>query len=174
MESNSIVEKLKEVKLLVMDVDGTLTDGTAFYSKDGEAMKRFSLRDGMGIELLRKGDIDVAILTTETSAVVTARAKKLKIEHVILGSRNKKKSLKELTDSLGLDLKNVAYIGDDVNDYQAMQISGVAACPGDSVEKVKEISDIICKKNGGYGAVREFSEQILLAQNKEIVLPENW
>jgi YrbI family 3-deoxy-D-manno-octulosonate 8-phosphate phosphatase len=174
MEKDELKRKLEKIKILVMDVDGTLTDGTVFYSARGEEMKRFSLRDGMGIELLRKADIESAILTSETSAIVEQRAKKLKIKHVLPGSRNKKNDLENLAKNLSLSLEEIAYIGDDVNDIYAMQISGVSACPADAAEEVKRVVDYRCKANAGYGAVREFCELILVNQNKSIVLTENW
>ncbi len=172
--SKHILEKLKNIKLLVLDVDGTLTDGTVYYSSEGEAFKRFSIRDGMGIELLKKADIDIAIITTENSNIVNARASKLKINKVILGSRNKKKSLMELAEKYGYRLDEIAYIGDDVNDYYAMKQVGFAACPFDANPIIKEISDYISNKNGGDGAVRDVIEKILVSQNKSINLNENW
>jgi len=174
MDSKTLNDKLIHIKLLVMDVDGTLTNSKVYYSSKGEELKEFSIRDGMGIELLKNAGIKTAIITTENSQIVTSRASKLKIENIILGSRNKKKDLNDLTEKLKISLENVAYIGDDVNDIQAMEISGVAACPVDAVSSVKKKSDYICKKGGGNGAVREFIEKIIIAQNKSLLLPENW
>ena len=169
-----MTEKLKKIKMLVMDVDGTLTNGKVFYSKNGEEVKVFSIRDGMGIELLRKGGIMTAIITSESSEIVTARANKLKIEHVILGSRNKKQDLSDLSMKVGISIDCIAFIGDDINDIQAMQVAGIGACPKDSTEQVLMIADYICTYDGGNGAVRELAEKILLSQNKQITLPESW
>ncbi len=169
-----LTEKLKKIKILAMDVDGTLTNGKVFYSKNGEELKIFSIRDGMGIELLRKAGIEPMIITSESSEIVTARARKLKIEYILLGSRNKKKDLEDFVNQKGIELENIAYIGDDINDIQAMKISGVSACPKDSNEFVLEIVNYICNSDGGNGAVREFIELILKAQNKSLTLPENW
>lgn len=174
MENIEIIEKIKRIKLLVMDVDGTLTPCTVYYSRDGEEMKRFSLRDGMGIELLHKAGLRTAILTSENSPIVISRATKLKIGSVVVGSRNKTRSLEELSKNLQIPLESLAYIGDDVNDLHAMKIVGLAVCPADAVESVKEVSHIVLEKKGGKGAVREISEIILKAQNKPITLPENW
>ncbi|MBI5326065.1 MAG: HAD-IIIA family hydrolase [Ignavibacteriae bacterium] len=157
-----------------MDVDGTLTNAKVYYSGKGEELKEFSIRDGMGIELMKIAGIMTAIITTENSRIVSSRASKLKIENVILGSRNKKKDLIALTDKLNLKLENVAFIGDDVNDLEAINISGLSACPADAVQLVKEKANYICKNNGGNGAVREFIEKILKSQNKSILLKENW
>ncbi len=155
MGGNQTADKLKGIKFLVMDVDGTMTDAGVYYSRNGEELKRFSIRDGMGIELLRLGGVDVGIITSEISQIVTSRAAKLKINHVILGSRNKKLSLTDLAASVGLGLSEIAFIGDDVNDIQAMKISGLSACPSDSAEEVMKIADIILTKPGGKGAIRE-------------------
>lgn len=174
IDSKTLISKLQRIKLLVMDVDGTLTDGKVYYSAEGEAMKRFSIRDGMGIELLRKSGIESAILTSEISKIVESRAKKLKIEYVLLGSRNKKQSLVDLCEKLALNLNEIAYIGDDVNDLDAMLIAGVTACPSDAVQSVTAKADYICTNSGGNEAVREFAEKILMSQNKSINLPENW
>lgn len=174
MISNLLSLKLKKIKILIMDVDGTLTDGRVYYSASGEAMKRFSIRDGMGVELLRRAGIDVGIITSETSQIVVKRAEKLKIIHLIMGSRNKKKDLENIAKKLNLALEEIAYIGDDVNDFQPLQIAGVSACPVDSAESVINIVDYRCNARGGDGAVREFIELILKTQEKQIVLPEEW
>ncbi len=167
-------EKLKEIKILVMDVDGTLTDGAMYYSANGEELKRFSTRDGMGITLLSRGNIETAIITSENSAIVSSRADKLKIAHVYLGSRDKTKTIKELAEKLNLSLQNIAYIGDDINDEHVMKICGFSACPSDAVEIIRKTASYICKAKGGNGAVREFSEIILKAQGKPVSLKENW
>jgi 3-deoxy-D-manno-octulosonate 8-phosphate phosphatase (KDO 8-P phosphatase) len=167
-------DKLKGIKLLVMDVDGTMTDSGVYYSRNGEELKRFSIRDGMGIELLHIGGIDIGIITSETSQIVTSRAAKLKINHVVLGSRNKKVSLSELSKKLSVPLKQIAFIGDDVNDIQAMKICGVSACPSDSAEEVKKVAVIQLTKPGGNGAIRELAEILLKSQDKSITLPDNW
>ena len=174
MQSKSLNSKLSQVKLLVMDVDGTLTDSSMYYTANGEELKRFSTRDGMGIALLHKSNIDTAIVTSEDSEIARARARKLNIEHVVTGCRDKLSALKELTENLSISLENIAYIGDDINDLHAIRVSGVSGCPSDAVKIIKESADYICKAKGGRGAVREFAELILKSQNKSIILPENW
>jgi YrbI family 3-deoxy-D-manno-octulosonate 8-phosphate phosphatase len=173
-KKSHLTERLKKVKLLVMDVDGTLTDSSMYYSRNGEELKRFSTRDGMGITLLHKSGILTAIVTSEDSQIVTARANKLKIEYVQLACRDKSSAVKELTKKLNLDLTEVAYIGDDINDEHVMKIVGVSSCPNDSVKIIKKIANYKCKKSGGFGAVREFAELILSAQNKPICIKEQW
>jgi YrbI family 3-deoxy-D-manno-octulosonate 8-phosphate phosphatase len=174
MITNDVKEKLLKVKMLVMDVDGTLTDGAMYYSANGEELKRFNTRDGMGISLLHRAGIQTAILTTENTKIVEARAAKLKIDNVILGSRNKRLSLEVLLETTGFKSEEIAYIGDDVNDEPAIKMSGISACPGDAVEHIKGLVDYICKNPGGNGAVREFAELILKTQNQAVTLPEQW
>jgi len=170
----SVIEKILKIKLLVCDVDGTMTDSGMYYTETGEVAKKFNTHDGMGIVLLNKSGIKTAIITSENSNIVRARAKKLGIEHVILGSRNKVESLKVLAQKLQLNLNEIAYIGDDVNDLQSMEISGFSACPNDSTKEILKISNYICKSDGGKGAVRELADLILEIQNKPNTLPESW
>jgi len=175
MEQQTLLKKLQKIELLVMDVDGTLTDSAMYFSRNGEELKRFSTRDGMGINLLHLAGIQTAILTSELSEIVTARAKKLAIKHVVLGSKNKKYALTELGLKLGMTFQKIAYIGDDVNDIPPFKLAGVTACPSDSVPQIKELADYICVATGGNGAVREFADMILTAQQKPITVPEdNW
>lgn len=174
MENSILIEKLKEIKLLVMDVDGTLTDAAMYYSDDGEALKRFSTRDGMGITLLKRGGIKSAIVTSEDSAISEKRALKLRIDHIFLMCHNKTDAVKELAEKLSISLENIAYIGDDINDGPVMKIVGVSACPADASRTILEIADYVCRFDGGNGAVREFIELILESQNKSITLTENW
>lgn len=174
MVLSALKDKLSKIKLLAMDVDGTLTDSAMYYSAEGEELKRFSTRDGMGITLLHKAGILTAIITSENSAIVSARARKLSIGKVVLHCRNKVGALRDLADEFGLTLNEIAFIGDDVNDLHAIEIAGASACPADATKCIIDASDYVCSKNGGYGAVREFCELILTTQNKKIVLDENW
>ncbi|MGB9771603.1 MAG: KdsC family phosphatase [Candidatus Kapaibacteriota bacterium] len=169
---DTIVEKLTKIKLVAMDVDGTLTDGKVYYSKDGEELKAFYIRDGMGIELLHHYGLKSCIITTETSQIVTARAMKLRIDHVILGSKNKLKDLEELCKELGITINEVAFIGDDINDILVIEKVGFSACPSDAIKYVRDKVDFISSYPGGNGAVREIIELILTGQGKEIVFPE--
>jgi YrbI family 3-deoxy-D-manno-octulosonate 8-phosphate phosphatase len=164
----------KSIKLLVMDVDGTLTDSAMYYSANGEELKRFSTRDGMGITLLRRNNIETAIITSEESQIAVSRAKKLNIDHVMLGCKNKTEALNELALKLNLNSNEIAYIGDDINDEHVMNICGFSACPSDAVQAILNTADYVCENKGGYGAVREFCELILTSQNKSITLSENW
>ncbi len=167
-------ERALRVKLLVMDVDGTLTDGAMYYSERGEELKRFNTRDGMGITLLHRASIQTAIITSEHSPVVVRRAEKLRIQEVMLGSKDKTTTLLDMARRLSLSPEDIAYIGDDVNDLHVMRLCGFSACPVDAVEAIRETAHMVCQKPGGNGAVRELAEFILVAQNKPITLPERW
>ena len=136
--------------------------------------KRFNVKDGMGITLLKKAGFLIAFLTSETTPINDKRAEKLKIDIVIQGSRNKTEDLGLIATRLELDLSEIAYIGDDVNDLHAMKLCGFSACPADSYHLIKNNVDYICESIGGHGAVREICEMILLANNKKIYLDENW
>lgn len=166
--------RLKQIQLVVLDVDGTMTDGGMYYTAEGDIMKRFHVHDGMGINLLRYAGIEIAIMTADPSPIVAARAKKLKIEHVLLGCKAKKNALEALCSKLSISLDCVAYMGDDINDEAPMRISGVKACPANAVRVIREIADYICTNAGGHGAVREFAELILEAQGLPNTLPEDW
>ena len=170
----NLLEKLSKIKMLVMDVDGTMTDSTVYYSKDGETLKRFSIRDGMGINLLHRHGIRTGIITSENSGIVTSRAAKLGIADVIMSSKNKKASIIEITQKYNLDLNEIAFIGDDVNDWYVIQAVAFGCCPADATDSIKEVVDFISKFNGGFGAIREICELILISQNKPIDLPEDW
>lgn len=163
--TKELIEKLEKVKIVVMDVDGTLTDGAMYYTDEGELMKRFSTRDGMGVSLLHQKGFQTAILTSEDSQIAISRAKKLKIEKVIIGSTNKVHDLELLVKEMSIEFSNIAYIGDDVNDFDAIRLVGFSACPSDAVKQIKQIVDYICKAPGGNGAVRELADLIIEARN---------
>lgn len=167
-KNKHLKSKAEKIKLVLTDVDGVLTDSGIYYSPDGEIIKRFSIRDGMGVERLRKhADIETAIITGENSGTVKARAQKLKITQVYLGVTVKKSLFEEILKKNQLQPENIAFIGDDVNDLEIMKLVGFTACPGDGMIFIKEISDYICENNGGHGAFREFAELILaLRENK--------
>ncbi len=172
MERNE--DRAREIRLVVMDVDGTLTDGAMYFGPAGEELKRFSTRDGMGVTLLHRAGIATAIITSEQSPIVSARAAKLKISDVLLGSHDKTTTLHELARRKGLEPRHIAYIGDDVNDLHVMRVCGLTACPSDAVRSIREVAHLICAHPGGNGAVREFAEFILHAQGLPITLPEQW
>lgn len=150
------------IKYLVMDVDGTLTDGKIYMGAHGEMMKVFNIKDGCGIhDIAIPGGIIPVIITGRTSEIVKKRCGELGIQQVYQGIKNKIEQLNSIAD----DLSQVAYIGDDINDLSCMipvkEAGGVVGCPADAVERVKEISDFVALHNGGDGAVRDFIEWII-------------
>lgn len=162
-----INSKLKKIKMLLTDVDGVLTDTGIYYSVSGEELKRFSVRDGMGVERLRKlVKIKTGIVSGENSLLVRKRADKLDIEEIHLGTKNKLKVLKSVCKEYELDVNEIAYIGDDVNDLEIITEVGVSACPADAMHEIKKIVDIVLDSKGGNGAFREFAEIIIEAKLK--------
>lgn len=157
----TIQEKCRKISLLLTDVDGVLTDGKLYYSHEGEAMKAFNIKDGMGVKLLQRSGISVGIITGRKSNMVSKRASELGIEIVYQGIENKMKTVKDIIQNLGITPDQTAYIGDDVNDMPAFNIAGLSACPADAATKIRDIADYVCKSKGGSGALREFAELIL-------------
>lgn len=152
-----------EVRLFLTDVDGTLTDGGMYYSENGDEMKKFNTRDGMGMSILREKGIKVGIITSEDRKLNQRRAEKLKVDFIKQGKRNggKLQVADEICKDMGITLQQVAYIGDDINCFELLSAVGVAACPADACEQVKNIPGIkIMTKKGGAGCVREFCDII--------------
>jgi YrbI family 3-deoxy-D-manno-octulosonate 8-phosphate phosphatase len=162
--------RAQAIRLVVSDVDGVLTDAGVYYSADGEALKRFSMRDGMGFELLRERGIQAALMTREESPIVAARAKKLKVERLLSGQMDKREALPRLVSELGVPAHAVAYMGDDVNDLEALRWvaeAGLAVCPSDAVPKVVAAVHFVTAARGGYGAFRELCDLILDNQKEQ-------
>ncbi|HDM32285.1 MAG TPA: HAD-IIIA family hydrolase [Deltaproteobacteria bacterium] len=153
--------KIVDIKALVLDVDGVLTDSMIYITDDGVELKAFNARDGHGIRMLMRAGIVVAMITGRMSGALKHRAKELGIEHVIEGSLDKGKSIKEVADRLGIGLKEIAYMGDDVVDLPAMSVCGFSIAPSDAIDEVKARADIITRLPGGKGAVREAIDIIL-------------
>ena len=150
------------IKMLVMDVDGTLTDGHIYIGAEGEMMKAFHVQDGYAIAhiLPTKGIVPV-IITGRSSRIVEQRAKELKIVHLHQGIADKLSKLKEVAAALGVTADEIAYIGDDVNDLDCIRYCGLTACPADAVPVVRNSVKYICSRNGGSGAVREFIDKYM-------------
>ncbi len=145
------------MKALIMDVDGTLTDGGLYIGRRGELMKRFHVKDGYAItKLLPDMGIIPIIITGRESDIVIHRCRELGITRVIQGSIDKVKDMLEVLQAEGISLKETAYIGDDINDLDCMKRVAVRGCPSDAVKEIKEIADYVTVCNGGNGAVREF------------------
>lgn len=161
----NILIKCKKIKLIISDVDGVLTDGGMYYSERGEEMKKFNTRDSMGMELLRKQNISTILITRENSKIVKKRAEKIKIKHLFMGVMNKESILPQICRKFKVTNSQIAYVGDDVNDYNIMKKVGFATTPNDGVEKIRSIADYVCKLKGGEGAFREIADLILSAKN---------
>lgn len=151
-----------KIKLLVMDVDGTLTDGKINMGPSGEVFKAFDIKDGYAInEMLPAHGIVPAIITGRTSQIVENRARELHITELFQGKHDKLDTLRDLMSKYNCGRENVAYIGDDILDIVCMEQCGLVGCPANSCEQVKEIAHYICSHRGGDGAVREFIEHII-------------
>jgi len=160
-------EKLEKIKLVITDNDGVLTDNGVYYSAKGEEFKRFSIRDGMGIERLRKyAGVETIIITGEESGSSKARADKLKMNEYYLGVKKKEEVFSEIIKKHNLTMNEIAYVGDDSNDYEAMKLAGFKATPADGMSFIKEIADYICENKGGNGAFREVAELIIAFKSK--------
>lgn len=156
-------EKLP-IKLFLTDVDGTLTDGGMYYSENGDELKKFNTRDGMGLQLLRERGIKTGIITSENTRIVENRAKKLNVDYLRQGKRDggKLSAAKEICEEMGISLQEVAYIGDDINCRELLFNVGMAACPADADERIKSTPGIIVMtKEGGMGCVREFCKAVI-------------
>lgn len=155
----------KKIKLLFMDIDGTLTDGKVYIGPDGELMKAFDIKDGYAIhDILPRCGIIPVIITGRCSQIVKKRAEELDIAELYQGKHNKISTLLEVISKYHLSLPNCAYIGDDVLDLPCMlairEAGGITGCPSDAVDEVKAASDFVSSKEGGRGAVREFVEYL--------------
>ncbi|SPP65614.1 3-deoxy-D-manno-octulosonate 8-phosphate phosphatase KdsC [Nitrospira lenta] len=158
-----IVERsrLSNVRLFATDVDGVLTDAGMYYSESGDEWKKFNTRDGMGIKLLQKAGYVTAIVTQERTKIVARRAEKLAIPELHQGVMDKLTVIREMAGRHGLSLSQVAYIGDDVNDLEALRAVGFSAAPADGMPIVRDAVHYVCQKKGGEGAVREIAEMLL-------------
>lgn len=154
---------LEKIKLLVIDVDGVLTDGKLYYTEEGESFKIFDVKDGLGIKIANQ-IISVAILSGNTSPIIAKRASVLSIEHLFLGIEDKAHCLSSLCKQLQLSKEQVAYIGDDLNDLVVSELVGIFACPRDAHVTLIEKSNYHLKAKGGDGAVREFIDAMLEAK----------
>ena len=154
------------IKILFIDVDGTLTDGQIYMGNNGEVFKSFHAHDCIGLWKLPENNIETVIITGRESELVNIRAKEMHITEVYQNISNKKKKIKEILKEKNISPNDAAYIGDDENDYDSMLICSYRGCPNNAVPKIKSIANFISNYDGGYGAVREYCEYILTI-NKE-------
>ncbi|MFZ4621807.1 MAG: KdsC family phosphatase [Bacteroidota bacterium] len=170
----TLITKLKKIKLIATDVDGVLTDSGAYYSEEGVELKKFNIRDGMGVVLLRKAGYKVAIVTTENTKIVEKRAQRLQVDDLHQGVYNKMVALEVLKNKYSLEWNQIAFIGDDINDIEVMKKVGFAAAPANATAINKKIADYVTKTDGGHGAVREVCDLFLELQWKGDAISELW
>jgi len=160
-------EKLEKIKIVLTDNDGVLTDTGVYFSKNGEEFKRFSIRDGMGVERLRKyAGVETIIITGEESGSVRTRAEKLRIKEYYLGVKKKEDLLPEIMRKNNVTIEEITFIGDDSNDFELMKLVGFKATPSDGMSFIKELADYVCENKGGNGAFREVAELIIAFKTK--------
>jgi len=162
------------IELVVLDVDGTMTDSRITYSENGDEIKSFNVKDGLAIASWRKLGKQVAIITGRKSKIVARRAKELHIEHFYQGIHNKKEVLEKLLEKLDLTMDNVAAIGDDLNDLQMLKAAKISFVPRDASVYVDKIATVILSKKGGNGAVREMIEKLIVDEGLEKKYLDLW
>ncbi len=156
-----ITENLEKIRYLILDVDGTMTDGGVYLDDHGREMKKFSIKDGAAVLLARQAGIETVILTGRKSGAVARRAAELGITEVFQDVKHKRTFLTAYFEKKGIRPEEAAYIGDDLNDLEAMKCAGLPACPQDAARQVKAVCACVLTSCGGQGAVREFVEMIL-------------
>ena len=161
------------IKLVLLDVDGTLTDGGIYRGNNGEELKRFNVKDGYAIVNAQKLGIEFGIITGRKSELVEIRSNELKIKYLYQGISEKTVILEEIMQKTGLKKEEIAYMGDDLNDILIMKQSGLTGAPKDAADEVIQIVDFVSEKNGGSGAVREFVEYILKKDGKWEIFLKN-
>lgn len=157
---------MHNISFIILDVDGTLTDGSIIHSSTGAEIKNFSVKDGLVLKVLPKLGIPVVFLTGRNSTITEKRGKELDVQDVLQGVSDKKSALLAYMAKHSMNADNVAYIGDDLNDYAAMRLCGFKACPADAVAEICDICDYISPFAGGHGAVRDICEFILKREGK--------
>jgi 3-deoxy-D-manno-octulosonate 8-phosphate phosphatase (KDO 8-P phosphatase) len=170
LSKRELKRRARNIKLVLADCDGVLTDTGVYFGENGEVMKRFSIRDGMGTQRLRAVGIETGYISGEVSPSLKKRAEKLKLVHVYLGIDDKLTTLRGILSSSGFTLNEIAYIGDDVNDLDVINEitkDGLTATPGDGMPMNKKSVHYVCKAKGGNGAFRDFAEWILFLRGSD-------
>ena len=156
-----LADRIDRIKMIVLDVDGTLTDGGVYVLDSGEEMKRFHIKDGMAIARLGKQGFTFGLLSgSKSERAIQKRAKDLGIQYVFVGPDDKQTILAGWLEQVGITPKEVLYMGDDLNDIAIMKYCGVSACPADAAAPVRQIADIITERNGGDACFRELADQL--------------
>lgn len=156
----------RNIKYLVIDVDGTMTDAGIYYDEHGNELKKFSTKDAAGFFAAHKVGIKIIVLTGRECMATTKRMKELKVNYLFQNVKDKVAFLKKFLDENKISKEEIGYIGDDVNDYAAMQLTGFVGCPADSSWEILNTADYVSKTNGGYGAVRDIIEYLLRRSNE--------
>jgi 3-deoxy-D-manno-octulosonate 8-phosphate phosphatase (KDO 8-P phosphatase) len=156
-----LAPRLQQVRCLVCDVDGVLTDGGLLYDDNGLVVKRFDVRDGLAIRMLQRAGIEVAFLSGGRSGAIEQRARHLDIQHCLVGVGDKLAALQKLLDQLGLERSHTAFIGDDLNDLTVRPAVGLLVSPANGARALRRQADLVLRQNGGDGAVRELAELLL-------------
>jgi len=162
-----IINKCKKIKLVLTDVDGVLTDGGMYYTAQGDIMKKFFARDGMGVTLLKNNNIGTIIITKEKTRMVKQWVKNMKIEKLYDGIIHKELILDKICKKYSVSPEEIAYIGDDINDLELLKRVGLSVTPSDASDDAIKLCDYICKHRSGNGAFRELADLILLMQNNK-------
>jgi len=161
LSETELQERAAAIQLVVLDVDGVMTDGKITYTSDGQEIKSFNVKDGLGISLGVRAGLHFGIITARQSSIVERRAEELGIQHVKQLTKNKLPAFENLAEDLGLTMAQVAYIGDDLPDLPPMRRAGFACCPADAATEVREAAHFVSRHTGGNGAIREILELIL-------------
>ncbi len=172
--NKKLLAKLSKIKLLATDVDGVLTDSGAYYSANGIELKKFSIRDGMGITLLRKAGYKVAFVTTEKTKIAEIRAQRLQVDDLYQGIINKVDAMEELRKKYSLSWEEIAFIGDDINDVPVLERVGFAAAPANATALNKKHADYVTTSEGGHGCVREVCDLLLSLEWKDDLVTKLW
>jgi len=160
MVINKIQNKIKKIQIILTDVDGVLTDGGRYYSENGESLKRFHVRDGMGVNILLRIGIKTIIVTKENSKITKKWAKDMNVTKVISGSLKKENELLKICKTFKISPSQIAYIGDDVNDINLLKKVGFSVTTNDADNMIKQHVDYVCSRDGGKGVFREISDMI--------------
>lgn len=174
LSTESLTASLQKIRLLALDVDGVLTDGSIYISPAGEVFKGFNAKDGMGISCALRSGLQIAVITGRQSPIVERRCEELGITLLQQGVKDKRLALQQMAQELGLTREEIAYMGDDLNDIPAFKASGLNLVPADAAIEVMAVADIITKASGGRGAVREAITMILAAQDNWNVIVNSY
>ena len=158
--------QLRSIQLLVLDVDGVLTDGGLWFDAEGQLSKRFDVRDGLGIRLLQQAGLQIAFLSGGQGGATEVRARQLGINHCLVGIKDKPAALTGLQQQLGVSVEQTAFVGDDLNDLAVRPVVGLLFTPADACRPVRHGADAVLRRQGGHGAVRELAERMLQARGR--------